>query len=266
MIAVYVINLARSPERRAWMESELARAGVEAIFVRAVDGRRFSGRCERLSAANANGNALSRAETALILSHRKAWRKLLASGAGHAVVLEDDVHLGEGFRDTLALDWSRWDFDLVKLETTFDRVWLARRGEAAGGRELRRLGAEHHGAAAYLVSRAGAERARASTRRLDQPVDVALFGRRAIADGLVTALQLVPAIAVQDNLHPSADARASLASTLHESDRKAIAARRKRQRPAGVERVRREARRLWEKILRRIRLSPTMRLTRVPFA
>ena len=39
MTPIYVINLARSPERRAWMETELARVGVEGIFVRAVDGQ-----------------------------------------------------------------------------------------------------------------------------------------------------------------------------------------------------------------------------------
>ncbi len=266
MIAVYVINLARSPERRAWMESELARAGVEGIFVRAVDGRRFVGRCERMSAGSAPGNSLSRAETALVLSHRKAWRKLLASGADHAVVLEDNVHLGEGFRETLALDWSRWDFDLVKLETMFDRVWLARCGRTAGERKLHRLGGEHHGAAAYLISRPGAERMLASTRRLDAPVDVALFGRRAVSTRIVRALQLVPAIAVQDNVHRNADARAGLASTLHDSDRKAIAARRKRQKPTGLERLQKEARRLAEQAVRVIRLAPTQHRRRIPFA
>ena len=38
MIPVYVINLKRSPERRAFMSKSLARAGVDPTFVTAVDG------------------------------------------------------------------------------------------------------------------------------------------------------------------------------------------------------------------------------------
>ena len=63
MIPVYVINLARSPERRAFMAESLARAGVTPEFVAAVDGRA----CRSTRPPRAT---ISRAETAVILSHR----------------------------------------------------------------------------------------------------------------------------------------------------------------------------------------------------
>lgn len=264
MIDVYVINLARSPERRAWMERELTKAGVAGTFVRAIDGRRFGGRCEPWLRSRNPLRPLTRAEAALTLSHRKAWRKFLASGAEHAVVLEDDVHLGEGFCDALALDWTRWRFDVVKFETMFDRVWLSRRGETAGARRLHRLGAEHHGSAAYLISRAGARKLLAATRDFELPVDIDLFGRTAIGRGLVVALQLVPAIAVQHHLHPCATRENALASTLQDSRGEAGAAR-KRDKPKGLERLRREARRLGEQAIRFIRLAPTQHRRRIPF-
>jgi glycosyl transferase family 25 len=257
VIPIYVINLARSPERRAWMEAELARSGVHGAFVKAIDGRRFGASCEN--------PPLSKAETALILSHRKVWRAFLASGAAHAAVFEDDVHLGRDFAAALDVEWSRWRFDAVKLETMFHSVWHARRGEPAGARRLHRLGAEHLGAAGYIVSRAGASKLLAATRPLREPVDHTLFGRRAIWGGTIAAWQLVPAIAVQDNLRPGADPRRDLASTLHEDDRARLAERARREKPRGPERWRREAFRLADQIARWIWLSPAMRRGRIPW-
>ena len=92
-----------------------------------------------------------------------------------------------------------------------------------------------------------------------------MFGRRAIWEGEIRALQLVPAIAVQDTMHPDATARRALTSTLHEEDRKRFAARVKAEKPRGPERWRREARRLVDQIRRWIRLAPTMRRRRIPW-
>ena len=257
MIPLYVINLARSPERRAFMAQSLARAGVAPEFVAAVDARACrSPRPPR---------ALSRAETALILSHRKAWRRLLRSAAAHAAVLEDDAHVGEGFASLLDADWSGLAFDVVKLETMFHRVWLSRRGRPFGGRELRRLGAEHLASAGYVVSRAGAAKLLRATRGLAEPVDHALFGRAAIFGGALVAYQLWPAIVVQDNLHPEAGARRGIATTLHERDRAGLAEAAREGKPRGAARLAREAARLVGQLRRALRLSLKMRRARAPF-
>ena len=255
VIPVYVINLARSPERRAFMAESLAQAGVAPEFVAAVDGRA----CR----STRTPRNLSRAETALVLSHRKAWRRLLRSDDDHAVVLEDDAHVGEGFAALVAADWRDLAFDAVKLETLFDRVWIARRGPSIAGRELRRLGAEHLASAGYVVSRAGARKLLSLTRPLGEAVDHTLFGRASVFEGRIVAYQLVPAAVVQDNLLPDVAARREIATTLHEGDRLAAAA--KRDKPRGVKRLRREARRLFEQALRLARLWPRMRRVRVAF-
>jgi glycosyl transferase family 25 len=265
VIPVYVINLARSPERKAWMEGELGREGLAGIFVRAVDGRRFGARCNSAAEANPARPPLSRAEAALTLSHRKVWRKLLASGAEHAAILEDDIHLGRRSKQALDLDWTQWEFDAVKLETLFHVVWLERRGRPAGGRKLHRLGAEHLASAAYLISRTGARKMLAATRDLREPLDHTLFGRRPIGEGAFLALQLVPAIAVQDTVRPNSTQRSELASTLHEGDRKQNAAKAKQDKPKGSQRFLREAERLGEQLRRWIRLTPTMHRRRIPW-
>ncbi len=258
MIPVYVLNLVRSPERRVFMSQALARAGVTPEFVPAVDGRAC--RSQRPPRAR-----LSTAETALILSHRKAWRRFLRGDAPYAVVLEDDTHVGEGFAALIGADWSAPRFDLVKLETLFDRAWLSRRAISFGDRSLRRLGAEHLGAAGYLVSRAGALKLLELTHPLAEPVDHTLFGRKAIFGGGIVAYQLYPAIVVQDNLHPDPAARRGLATTLHESDRARLAEERRRAKPRGLTRLVREAQRLAGQARRGLRLWPSMQRVRTPW-
>jgi len=153
----------------------------------------------------------------------------------------------------------------VKLETMSTRVWLARRGLGVAGRTLRRLGAEHLGAAGYLISRAGARKALALTRPLCECADQTLFGRGPIFEGAVVAYQLFPAIVVQDNVLPDAAARRGVATTLHESDRLALTAAAKRVKPGGLKRLAREAGRLYQQARRIVRLWPTMRRQLVPF-
>ena len=254
MIPVYVINLLRSPDRRAFMREQLAKAGVSGEFVAAVDGR----------ACRAKGPArLSVGERALILSHRKAWRRLLASRAEFGVVLEDDAHLGEDFATLLAADWRAHAFDAVKLETMFDRVWIARRGSAIARRALRPLGAEHLGSAGYLVSRAGAHKLLTMTRGLAEPIDQTLFGRATIFERRLRVLQLAPAVVVQDRLLPDVTARREIATTLQEADRQRLAEAARRNKPSGLPRLAREAERLLEQARRVARLWPSMRHERV---
>lgn len=253
MIPVYVINLLRSPDRRAFMLEQLAGADVAGEFVAAVDGR----------ACRARGPALlSVGERALILSHRKAWRRLLASGAGYGIVLEDDAHLGEDFAALLAADWRAHSFDVVKLETVSDRVWIARRGAPLADRALRRLGSGHLGSAGYLVSRAGAHKLMAMTQRLDAPIDQTLFGHATVFEGRLRILQLAPAAVVQDRLLP--DAR-EFATTLQEADRQLLTEAIRRNKPRGLARLVREAARLVAQAQRIARLWPSMRRERVPW-
>lgn len=200
MIPVYVINLERSVERRAWMERELARAGVKAEFVKAVDGRRFGARCAAaLNAHHSVTYRLSPMEAALILSHRKVWRRFFASGARHAVVLEDDVHLGAGFSGLLDADLEQIAFDIIKLETSGQVVRLGRRIEGRiGDRELRRLRSTHWGTAAYLIRREAIPFLLSQDSVFSVPIDHALFDDSSTTMQSLDVLQLIKAIAIQD--------------------------------------------------------------------
>ena len=244
MIPVYVINLGRAHDRRAWMESELARVGLAATFIPAIDGLKLGPKC-RAWLANCRGPyRLSPGEAALIFSHRKVWRAFLAGGARHALVLEDDVHLGRDFAPLLAVDWSQWPFDVVKLETVTNcRTWISRRHWPLPGRRLHRLGSEHYGAAAYIVSVAGARKLLQRTRTEFEPVDHTIFGVETLASGAVDALQVVPAAAIQDWFRATSAQDVKLPSSLMPTRGVRTAALRRGATPL-LQRLAREARRI----------------------
>ena len=92
----YVINLARSLDRRAHITAELKNTGLDYEIITAVDGRdldlhdttvidpSFHHQNRRLLAAGTAGAALS---------HLSVYRKIIADGLDEALVLEDDVML-----------------------------------------------------------------------------------------------------------------------------------------------------------------------------
>ncbi len=91
---VYVINLARSVDRRAHITAELKKTGLDYQIITAVDGRDLdlsdltivdpSLATKTVSMAGAAGCALS---------HLNAYRDIIAAGLDAALVLEDDVIL-----------------------------------------------------------------------------------------------------------------------------------------------------------------------------
>jgi glycosyl transferase, family 25 len=93
----YVINLARSPERRAHMTAQLEDRGIDWENVVAVDGRDLDMTDRRTIEAPApssrNNESLLPGEVGCALSHLDVYRRILADGLEQALVLEDDVTL-----------------------------------------------------------------------------------------------------------------------------------------------------------------------------
>jgi glycosyl transferase, family 25 len=93
----YVINLARSPDRRAHITAQLHRTGVDFEVVPAVDGRTLDMSDPTIidpsvASGVASGN-LFPGTYACPLSHFFVYQKILADGRDKALVLEDDVML-----------------------------------------------------------------------------------------------------------------------------------------------------------------------------
>ena len=196
-IAVYVINLARRPDRLEAVGERLAAAGVAFERIDAADAKACDpAELDQSRRAGPIG-ALGDGARACTASHFRVWRKLLSSDASHALVLEDDVEVDPALSEVLA-DPSWICADLIKVEKFNagrpSRLLLGPSlGQAPGGRAVRPLLSRHTGSAGYIISRRGAERALAKAGQVRVPVDHFLFNAT-VSD---FAAEIAPAILVQ---------------------------------------------------------------------
>jgi len=133
-----------------------------------------------------------------------AWRRLIASGAHAALIIEDDARLSPLLPGFLA--WQElggnW-YDVIKIETRGHRLWLSAIGQRQAPHNLsvKRLLCNHVGTTGYLITRRMAERALLDPEIETIPIDVYLFGRKGnqlyrsriyqVAPGLCIAEQFV---------------------------------------------------------------------------
>jgi glycosyl transferase family 25 len=90
----YVINLARSPDRRAHIIDQLGKTQVYYEIVKAVDGRDLDLNDTRIvDPAFAATSAAYPGAVGCALSHLEVYRRILDGGLERACVLEDDVML-----------------------------------------------------------------------------------------------------------------------------------------------------------------------------
>jgi glycosyl transferase family 25 len=182
MIPVYIINLARRPDRLERLGGHLTSMGIAWERVEAVDALQVSER-ELAAVALPSGplGKIGKGDRACTLSHMRAWETLLASDAPYALVLEDDAYLSPEARDAVSsADWIPPGVEVVKLEKYGDGPSNVLIGPAigtlpGGKRKLHRMYSRHVGGAAYIISRKAAENALRLKGRIRVPVDHLLF-------------------------------------------------------------------------------------------
>jgi glycosyl transferase family 25 len=146
---------------------------------------------------------IPRGDKCCTLSHRMAWEQFVASGEEYAAILEDDVILtpsAEIFLKDKA--WIPPGTALVKLEQygpPGQSVLLSDFKCLPNGFQLARMHSRHTGAAAYILSRAAAQRLLAVTR-FAVPVDHLLFNpNNSALFAELMPWQLLPAVARQQD-------------------------------------------------------------------
>ena len=180
-VPIYVLNLERSPERRAFILGHLASMDLPANIFPAVDGRTLDipelegkGIYRDAVARDKFSRSLSAAEIGCALSHVGLYEKLVQEGVEAALVLEDDAMLVNGFREQLATLMSELpaDWDVVQLIFKCEDV------EPFSPCLVRfpMRTAMPVAAAGYLISRAGAMKLVANAYPLRYPAD-SLIGR-----------------------------------------------------------------------------------------
>ena len=213
----YYVNLDRSPERRSHMEAALAKAGIEAERIAAVDGSEMSEEERRAWSPPGPGRLLLPGEIGCFLSHRRGWERFLATEATHALFMEDDAVLSSHFGDVLRRmpKWSRGTH-IVQLEVReHGRRLVGHGGRWIGtGHRLRRLHDPAMGTAAYVLSRDAAEMALARSQTFRTPVDAFLFVDSRGPFGGTPRHIVLPGVVIQADRQPGSEVSDDVKSSL----------------------------------------------------
>lgn len=201
---IYLINLARRPDRLAAMASQAEKLGLRLTRRNARDARDAGdGTLDRWFRSGGPLGEIPRGDKCCSLSHRDAWQALRDSGADYAAVLEDDVVLKDGARFVLGgSDWIPKGVNLIKLEhygPAGQSVLLSDFVNVDQDFRIARMHSRHTGAAAYILSRKAADILLAIPQ-FDLPVDHLLFNpNNSKAFARLQPWQLLPAIARQQD-------------------------------------------------------------------
>lgn len=204
-LPVFLINLDRRPDRRDYMEAQLAAMGLPVTRIPAKDAEVVpDAEIAREVALSGHLIRMGRGSQCNALNHFEIMRRLAASGQPAAVVLEDDIELSPdlaGF--ARGGDWLPAGVGIIRLEKWSRRVTKKLLGPELGaspvpGRGIRRLHSRVGGSGAYVIARGAAERILAGKGVLRHPIDHLLFNlnisplAREVGVGMV-----VPALARQ---------------------------------------------------------------------
>jgi glycosyl transferase family 25 len=199
---IILINLARRPDRLAAMTQKAAALGLHLDRLEALDAAQMQPPGDYFDDNGPLGE-IPRGDKCCTLSHRMAWEQFVAGGEDYAAILEDDVILTPSAQTFLMdANWIPPGAALVKLEQygpPGQSVLLSDFKSLPDGFQLARMHSRHTGAAAYILSRAAAQRLLAVTR-FALPVDHLLFNPN--NSPLFAALapwQLLPAVARQQD-------------------------------------------------------------------
>ena len=175
---IFVINLARSPDRRRAIAGRLGRLGLEHEFFPAVDGAALTEadlvNYDRKARLKAFGCDLLPNELGCYLSHYRIYQKIVAENIPRALILEDDVEIADDLPAILeALAEAPVGWELIRLSGL--RARKGRRiADIAPGYRVVRLLDVASGAQAYLLNRQGAGKLAAYGKKIVRQVDVML--------------------------------------------------------------------------------------------
>jgi len=120
-VHAYVINLARSPDRRAHITAQLAKAGLDYEIITAVDGRDLDlGDSATIAPSFVAEIVCPAGSAGAALSHLSVYKKIISDGVDKALVLEDDVLLpGDlgGLADAVAAQLSGAEVALLSVDS-----------------------------------------------------------------------------------------------------------------------------------------------------
>ncbi len=199
----YVVNLARSRDRRKYITAELKKTDVDYEIVTAIDGRELdlsdTSMFEPSFVARTAGSAGS---AGAALSHLSVYKKIIADGLDAALVLEDDVRLPADLgriAGAVAAQLSGAEVALLSVDSP-DPVQLSRDGAVPlPGSRLLALpvdAVQPRSAGAYVITREACERLLKASPPIRIQADMWWFFYR---EGLLDRIRCVAPLPVLKN-------------------------------------------------------------------
>lgn len=178
-LPIFAINLDREPARWNELHASAEAAGLALHRIAAVDGRTLSQKdwteIDLPTAQRLNGRDILPGEYACYRSHVLALETFLADGSAYGLIVEDDVLFGEDTKQRIeAIIAAVPNFDVIKLANHRMSLFLRAAKTTAGDEIGRALHGPQGSAAAYLVTREGAQGLLSALAVMTMPWDVAL--------------------------------------------------------------------------------------------
>lgn len=158
---VYVLNLDRDAERLAHMREQLDRLGlpwvrVPGVLGSSLDAATLKRSLDRETFERSHGMPPVLGEVGCYLSHLKAQQVFLESDHDFAIILEDDVVLGDKLPAAIKqLITCRQEWDMVKLSRIHSGTPVKCR-DLGEGQALAIMLSQCTGASAYMINRRAA--------------------------------------------------------------------------------------------------------------
>jgi len=174
---IFIINLARSTERRRKMAEQLSRMKLPHVFYDAVDGRALSSKQQACYSGTLRrlffGHDMTAGEIGCLLSHRQVYRHMIDNDIPVALILEDDAILSDDFPTLLrSLMSSSFKWDVIRFLSRQKVYQHSRRiGHLYRQYDLGRAQGTPGGAYAYLLTLQAAKSFNRHMRKNWIPVD-----------------------------------------------------------------------------------------------
>ena len=212
-LPVFVINLDRRPDRWEAISADLERMGLKAERVPAVDARTVTDEelGERID-LETQLVRMGRGSQATILSHMRAFERLLDGTSPAALFLQDDAELASDLPVFLeSLDWWPDGAGVVQLEAHHrvrSRYFSSECAPRHRGRQFRRISVWGPSAAGFMVRRHAARTILARCTGVQMSIDHLLFNLRIsrLAREL-QPVQVLPGLVRQREVDTSSDIR-----------------------------------------------------------
>lgn len=206
MKQIAVVSLIEEYERRKHIDSLFKEFELDFDYLDAINKQQVANALEKYN-LTINTDRMSLGEVACYLSHYSLWQQMIDNDLPYLIVFEDDIYFAKNAKTLLNdLSWLPDNFDLIKLETMYDRVMVKPESVLRSSYELLRLKTQHLGTAGYIISHSGAKNMIKLVKQtgIHCPVDHLMFDKFIESNSHII-YQTSPALCIQDKIFNTVD-------------------------------------------------------------